>query len=66
MCGPKLARLWAVPSLGLTRFSALRSLTLHEVPALASFWLSRLPLSLESLTIVVVPRSERANVPNNT
>ena len=63
--GPSIGRLWADPSMGLTRFGVLRSLTLREAPALGSFWLSRLPISLESLNVVVVPRSERAAVPDN-
>ncbi len=65
VCGPSIGRLWADPSLGLARFGVLRSLTLRDVPALGSFWLSRLPLSLEHLTIVEAPGRERAAVPDN-
>jgi len=60
VCGPSIGRLWADPSLGLTRFGVLRSLTLREVPALGSYWLSRLPLSLERLTIVVASSKQAA------
>jgi len=52
--GPRDGRLWAVPShLSLTRFGALRSLTLHECPALGAYWLRCLPTSLRSLTFCV-------------
>ena len=37
--GPRVGRLWADPSLTLTRFGALRSLTLHDGPALGAYWL---------------------------
>ena len=53
MRGPKAGRLWTDPSLGLTRFCALRSLTLHECPALGAYWFRRLPTSLLSLTFCV-------------
>ena len=65
VCGHMLGRLWADPSMGLTRFGVLRSLTLHEIPALGAFWLSRLPASLESLTFAVAPPDEQASVPDN-
>ncbi len=63
--GPKVARLWADPSLGLMRFGNLRSLTLCELPAFGSLWMPRLPVSLQSLTIAVPPRNEQASVPDN-
>ena len=56
VCRPKVSGLWADPSVSLTRFGFLRSLTLHELPELVSFWLLRLPISLERLTIIAAPR----------
>ena len=41
------------PVRSLTRFSSLRILNLHEKSALCADWSPRLPVSLQSLTIVV-------------
>ena len=62
VCGPKIGRYWADPSLSLAQFGVLRSLTLREIPELVTVWLSRLPVSLERRTIDVAPRSEAAAV----
>ena len=51
MRGPHVDCLWGDETLGLTRFSALRVLTQREIPSLCPQWLSRLPLSLRSLTV---------------
>ncbi len=48
------------PVRSLTRFGALRSLTLHEHPSLCAYWLRRVPVSLQSLTLVVAPFSPRS------
>ena len=55
MRGPGPGGLRANPSLGLTRFAGLQSLTLHERPERAAPWLPRLPTTLRSLTMVAVP-----------
>ena len=60
--GPRVGRLWVDPSLSLTRFGALRSLTLLECPALGAYWLQRLPTSLRSLTFHVAPRDQESTL----
>ncbi len=64
MCGPADGRLWADPRFGLMRFGSLHTLTLHERPALVPCWLSRLPVSLERLTIAAAPRTGSAYDPD--
>jgi len=59
VCGPKTSRLWADRTLGLTRFGSLRSLTLCEHPSLCAHWLSRLPLSLQSLKMIGLSSHQR-------
>ena len=59
---PPAGILWEDSSLSLARFGVLRSLTLHEHPALVSFWLSRLPVSLERLMVIAASRSEADTV----
>jgi len=66
VCAAKADRLWALRDQGLTRFCALRSLTLHEYPQLCIHWLPRVPVSLQSFTIVVAPGFTHGIVPANT
>ena len=47
--------LWAEPSLGLAHFGVLRRLTLCECMPPGVMLLSRLPLSLQSLTLLAEP-----------
>ncbi len=51
LSGPSDGRLWADCTLSLTRFSALRSLTLCESMPPSACLLQRLPTSLQRLTI---------------
>ncbi len=60
VCGPADGRMWADPSLTLARFGFLRSLTMHALPASVPDWLSRLPISLERLTIIAAPGNQAA------
>ncbi len=53
--GPGAGVQRADPSLGLTRFAFLQSLTLHERPERAALWLPQLPTTLRSLTMVALP-----------
>ena len=52
MCGTEEGRLCADQSLTLTPLGALRSLTLCEWMPSCTCWQSRLPPSVESLTII--------------
>ncbi len=71
VCGPRISRLWADPSLSLTRFRLLHSLTLRQCPSLGAFWLRRLPAGLRSLDLRVASHhhataSERRSASNTT
>ncbi len=54
VCAPKAADSLRLPPVrSLTRFGALRSLTLHENSPRCAEWPSRLPVSLQTLTMAV-------------
>ncbi len=65
MCGPHASCLWADRNLGLSRFTALRVLTLHEYPSRCAHWPARLPVSLRSLLLDVLPTYELGAVRDN-